>query len=164
MEWLKLVLFCFLFCVVALVSKKYRDNNKKQIQFARGLLLCYGKRKSAKRRWQKKCCTNSTLKKGNKYIMKSALIKIWEGIGIISILLLLFLPNGKTMMNSILETQNVKGSMYIGMSIADFTAMGLFLLVYVSSLIFFRKESMTKLFSVLATALMIITLISRMMF
>ena len=37
--------------------------------------------------------------------MKSALIKIWEGIGIISILLLLFLPNGKTMMNSILETQ-----------------------------------------------------------
>ncbi|MDY5883606.1 hypothetical protein [Roseburia sp. 831b] len=96
--------------------------------------------------------------------MKSALIKIWEGIGIISILLLLFLPNGKTMMNSILETQNVKGSMYIGMSIADFTAMGLFLLVYVSSLIFFRKESMTKLFSVLANALMIITLISRMMF
>ena len=96
--------------------------------------------------------------------MKSALIKIWEGIGIISILLLLFLPNGKTMMNLILETQNVKGSMYIAMSIADFTAMGLFLLVYVSSLIFFRKESMTKLFSVLATALMIITLISRMMF
>ena len=29
MEWLKLVLFCLLFCVVALVSKKYRDNNKK---------------------------------------------------------------------------------------------------------------------------------------
>ncbi len=29
MEWLKLVLFCSLFCVVALVSKKYRDNNKK---------------------------------------------------------------------------------------------------------------------------------------
>lgn len=96
--------------------------------------------------------------------LRSKAIKIWEGIGIVSILLLLFLPNGKTMMNTILETQRVQGSMYIGMSIADFTAMSLFLLVYVSSLIFFRKESMTKLFSTLATALMIITLITRMMF
>ena len=96
--------------------------------------------------------------------MKSNFIKVWEGIGIVSIVLLLCLPNGKTLMNTILGTLNVKSGSSMGLSVADFIAMILFLLIYFSSFKFFQKDKTTKLFSVLATALMIITLISRMMF
>lgn len=96
--------------------------------------------------------------------IKSNLIKVWEGMGIASIILLLCLPNGKTIMNTILEALKVKSVSYIGLSIPDFVAMGLFLIVYISSIRFFAKERSTKIFSILASVIMIITLISRVIF
>ena len=96
--------------------------------------------------------------------MKSNFIKVWEGTGIVSIVLLLCLPNGKTMMNTILGTLNVQSATYMGLSIADLVAMLLFLLIYFSSFKFFAKDRTTKLFSILASLLMIITLVSRIIF
>lgn len=96
--------------------------------------------------------------------MKSNFIKVWEGTGIVSIVLLLCLPNGKTMMNTILGALNVQSATYMGLSIADLVAMLLFLLIYFSSFKFFAKDRTTKLFSILASSLMIITLVSRIIF
>ena len=96
--------------------------------------------------------------------LKSTFIKIWEGIGIVSIILLLYLPNGKTVINTILIAQNITSKTYIGLSIADLVAMIIFLVVYFSSFKFFSRDKVTKMFSLLASILMVITLISRMIF
>ncbi len=96
--------------------------------------------------------------------MKSVCIKIWEGIGIVSIILLLCLPNGKTVINTVLMMENVRSRIYMGLSIPDLAAMTIFLLVYFSSFKFFSKNRATKMFSLLASVLMVMTLISRMIF
>lgn len=96
--------------------------------------------------------------------LKSTFIKVWEGIGIVSIILLLCLPNGKTVINTVLMMTNIRSKRYMGLSIADLVAMIIFLVVYFSSFKFFSKDKSTKMFSLLASALMVITLISRMIF
>lgn len=96
--------------------------------------------------------------------LKSTFIKVWEGIGIASIILLLCLPNGKTVINTVLMMTNVRSEKYMGLSVADLAAMIIFLVVYFSSFKFFSKDRATKMFSLLASILMIITLISRIIF
>lgn len=96
--------------------------------------------------------------------IKSTFIKAWEGIGIISIILLLCLPNGKTVINTVFMMANISSREYMGLSIAEWSAMVIFLLVYFSSFKFFSRDRATKMFSLLASVLMVITLISRMIF
>ncbi|MCF0131016.1 MAG: hypothetical protein HUJ71_04775 [Pseudobutyrivibrio sp.] len=96
--------------------------------------------------------------------IKSSFIKLWEGMGIASIALLLCLPNGKTAVTTILNVLNVKSKTYMGLSIADFVAVILFLIVYYTSYKFFPKERATKLFSIVTSLLMIITLASKIIF
>lgn len=95
---------------------------------------------------------------------RSVFAKIWEGIGLVSITLLLCLPNGNTLIDTVLRMVNVKSGKYMGMSVAGLIAMGLFLVVYFSSFKIFPKEKFTKLFSLVASMLMILTLISKIMF
>ena len=96
--------------------------------------------------------------------LKSSLVKVWEGIGIVSIISLLCLPNGKTVIDTFLGMANITGRKYMGLSIAGLAAMAVFLLVYFSSFKLFPQERATKMFSLLASVLMVVTLVSRIIF
>ena len=95
---------------------------------------------------------------------KETIAKVWELIGIISIALLLVFPNGKTAIDTIVEKAGVVQSTWGSIGYAALAVMGLFVLVYFTSLKWFAKEKCTKWFTVAASGLMIVTILSLMMF
>ena len=95
---------------------------------------------------------------------KETIATIWEWTGLISIALLVVFPNGKTAIDTIVEKAGVVQSAWGRIGYASLTMMGLFVLVYFTSLKWFAKEKCTKWFTVAVSGLMVVTILSLMVF
>lgn len=89
---------------------------------------------------------------------------IWETVGVIAIVMLIVLPNKMTIIDTIMNNIGITQKMFGEISYATVILAGVFLFVYFSSFKIFPKERITKLFSIVASALMAITIGSLIVF
>lgn len=89
---------------------------------------------------------------------------IWETVGVIAIVMLIVLPNKMTIIDTIINNIGITQRMFGEISYATVILAGVFLFVYLSSFKIFPKERSTKLFSIVASALMAITIGSLIVF
>lgn len=100
----------------------------------------------------------------NKRDIKSIFVMLWELFGIIAIVLLIYLPNGNTVVGTLLARLGIKVGKWGGIGLENLVVIGLFLLVYFTSFKLFTKYDSTKLFSIVASLLMVASLVSAVIF
>lgn len=89
---------------------------------------------------------------------------IWECIGVLAILMLIVLPSKSTIIDMLVANMGLDQKRYSGISFATLLLVGIFLLVYLSSIKLFPKEKSTKVFTVVSSALMVATIVSLIVF
>ncbi|MDD5866347.1 MAG: hypothetical protein PUC75_01710 [Lachnospiraceae bacterium] len=94
-------------------------------------------------------------------ISKKVMAVITELAGSIAIVGVLFLPNGKTLIDTIIDAEGVGQDYICGISYCSLSLIAVFLASYFISLKAFTKEQSTKIYVIFSTILMILTLVSK---
>lgn len=100
----------------------------------------------------------------NKVDMKSAMVILWEALGVCSIILLLYLPNGNTVITNLFTALDIQIGTWNGIGYENLVLIGVFLVVYFTSFKLLSKYSSTKMFSLTSSLLMVITLVTAVVF
>lgn len=99
-----------------------------------------------------------------KITIKESIVFLWELLGVCSIILLLYLPNGNTIITTVLDSLNIETMKWGKIGYENIGLIALFLTVYFTSFKFLAKYNSTKLFSIMSSVLMVVTMITAILF
>ena len=95
---------------------------------------------------------------------KKTFSMIWEFIGCVAGLLLCFVPDGKSLIEVIVSNLRIDTPSIYGFKAELLIMIAVFLGVYFTSHRFFKKETNTKMYSVIVSGIMILTLVTALAF
>ncbi|MCR5667545.1 MAG: hypothetical protein K6G05_00655 [Lachnospiraceae bacterium] len=90
--------------------------------------------------------------------LKSLAAIVWECITLMFLILLIKLPDGKNVIDSILTSFHIKQNYYGQLSTAAAALAVLFFAMYIMSFRLFITEKVTKIYSIIAPIFMIVTI------
>lgn len=100
----------------------------------------------------------------NKVDIKTVMVMLWEVLGVCSIVLLLYLPNGNTVASNLFMALDIQMGDWNGIGYENLVLIGIFLVIYFTSFKLLGKYRSTKMFSLATSFLMVITLVTAIVF